>query len=123
MLEAFLPSLPMLIITVCTLVGGLWVFRKSYTKQLGELQKSVNDTYKSLSEVQDKQIKMLKEKVTKLEATLSTLQITLKKRRGLLIEINEDLITLIDQRTGAEHAVQIHVTDQHEAILKEDDNK
>lgn len=120
MLDAFLPSVPMLIIIVAGLTGGLWIFKRSYVKQLGELQQSVIDTYKSQSEAQDKEINLLKRKVTKLEAVLTTLQVTLKKQRGLLIEINDDLITLVDQRTGTEHAVQIHVSDQHEAILKDE---
>lgn len=116
MLETFLPSLPLLIITIAVLFGGLWVFRRSYVKQLGELQESVISTYKSQNEAQELQIKALEKKVARLEGVISTLKVTLNKRRGLLIEINDDLITLIDQRTGTEHAVQIHVTDQHEAV-------
>lgn len=119
MLEAFLPSVPMLVIIVAGLVGGLWIFKRSYVKQLGELQQSVIATYKAENEAQELKIKSLERKVTRLESVLATLQVTLKKRRGLLIEINDDLITLVDQRTGTEHAVQIHVTDQHEAILKD----
>ncbi len=114
-------SLPAAVIALIGLLSGVIAYRRFNTKQLGEIQEKVIDAYKSQSEAQDKQIKMLKEKVQRLEAIFSTLQITLKKRRGLLIEINDDLITLVDQRTGAEHAVQIHVTDQHAAILKEDD--
>ena len=121
MLEAFLPSLPMLIITVCVLVGGLWIFKRSSVKQLGELQASVINTYKAQNEAQELQIKTLAAKVKRLEDTLATLKITLKKRRGLLIEVDGDVITLVDQRTGAEHTVQINITDQHEAILKEEE--
>ncbi len=115
-------SLPAAVIALIGLLSGVIAYRRFNTKQLGEIQEKVIDAYKSQSEAQDKQIKMLKEKVQRLEAIFSTLQITLKKRRGLLIEINDDLITLVDQRTGAEHAVQIHVTDQHAVIPKEDDN-
>ncbi len=121
MLETLLPSLPMMVITIGIMLGGLWAFRRAYVKQIGELHESAITTYKSLNEVQEKQIKALEKKVQRLEAIFSTLQITLKKRRGLLIEINDDLITLVDQRTGTEQTVQIVVTDQHEAILKEDD--
>ncbi len=116
MLETFLPSVPMLIIIAAGLVGGLWIFKRSYVKQLGELQDSVIATYKSQNEAQELQIKTLEKKVARLEGVISTLQITFKKRRGLLIEIDEDVITLVDQRTGAEHTVKINVSDQHEAI-------
>lgn len=120
MLEAFLPSVPMLIITVAVLVGGLWIFKRSSVKQLGELQQSVINTYKAQNEAQELQIKALATKVKRLEDTLATLKITLKKRRGLLIEVNDDVITLVDQRTGAEHTVQINISDQHDAIKLED---
>ena len=116
MLEAFLPSVPMLIIIVAGLAGGLWIFKRTYTKQLGELQQSVINTYKSQNDAQELQIKALEKKVARLEGALSTIQITLKKRRGLLIEVDDDTITLIDQRTGAEHSVKINLSDQHEAI-------
>lgn len=116
MLDAFLPSVPMLIIIAAGLAGGLWIFKRSYVKQLGELQESVIATYKAENEAQELKIKSLEKKVARLEGVISTLQITFKKRRGLLIEIDEDLITLTDQRTGAEHTVKINVSDQHEAI-------
>lgn len=120
MLETFLPNLPTLAIMLAITLGGLWVFKRTNVKQIGEMQEKVIATYKSENEVQELKIKSLERKVKQLEAVLATLQVTLKKRRGLLIEISDDLITLVDQRTGAEHAVQIHVTDQHEAILKDE---
>jgi hypothetical protein len=116
MTDALLSNFPTLVITIAVLFGGLWVFKRSYVKQLGELQESVIATYKAQNEAQAKQIASLEKKLARMETVLSTLQITLKRRRGLLIEINDDLITLVDQRTGAEHAVQIHVSDQHEAV-------
>lgn len=121
MIDALLPSLPGIALTIAILLGGLWAFRRSSVKQLGELQESVIATYKSQNEAQAIQIKALEKKVAKLEGTLSTLQITLKKRRGLLIEINDDLITLVDQRTGAEHAVQIRLdSGELEAVDQKD---
>lgn len=121
MLEALLPSLPSMAILIAITLGSLFVFRRTYVKQLGEMQEKVITAYKSENEAQELQIKTLEKKVQRLEGVLSTLQITLKKRRGLLIEINDDVITLVDKTTGAEHTVQIHVTDQHEAIKKEDE--
>ncbi len=102
-------SLPAAVIALIGLLLGVIAYRRFNTKQLGEIQEKVIDAYKSQSEAQDRQIKMLKEKVQRLESIFSTLQITLKKRRGLLIEINDDLITLVDQRTGTEQTVQIHI--------------
>lgn len=121
MFETFLPNLPTLAIMLAITLGGLWIFKRTNVKQLGELQEKVIATYKSENEAQGLQIKTLAAKVKRLEDTLATLKITLKKRRGLLIEINDDLITLVDQRTGAEHTVQINITDQHESIPKEEE--
>ena len=109
MFEAILPSLPTMVIMIAITLGGLWIFKRTNVKQLGEMQEKVIATYKSENEVQAKQISTLEKKVQRLEGVLSTLQITLKKRRGLLIEISDDLITLIDQRTGTEQSVKIHI--------------
>lgn len=123
MFEAFLPSVPMLIIIAAGLAGGLWIFKRSYVKQLGELQESVISTYKAQNDAQAIQIKTLEKKVARLEGVISTLQLTFKKRRGLLIEVDDDVITLIDQRTGAEHTVKINISDQHEAVQVDEKEK
>lgn len=120
MLDALLPSLPTMAIMIAVTFGGLWVFRRAYTKQLGEMQDRVIAVYKAENEAQATQIATLEKKVQRLESVLSTLTLTLKARRGLLIEMNDDLITIVDQRTGAEQTVKIAITDTHEAIQKKE---
>lgn len=123
MLESILPSLPTMVIMIAITFGGLWIFKRTNVKQLGEMQEKVIATYKSQNDAQELQIKALEKKVARLEGALSTIQITLKKRRGLLIEVDDDTITLIDQRTGAEHSVKINLSDQHEAITIDEKEK
>ena len=96
-------------ITICAVIGGAIAFGGNRGKGASEIQQSTIMAQQAQLDTQDKQIKALKEKVQRLEAIFSTLQVTLKKRRGLLIEINDDLITLVDQRTGTEQSVKIHI--------------
>ena len=104
---------------IASLVGAI-AYRRNNTKQLRDIQDKVIETYKTQNELQEKQIKLLEKKITHLENVLNTLGQTLKHRRGLLIEIHDEVITLIDQRTGTEHTVQVRTTGQPE---KEPDEK
>lgn len=118
---ALLPVMS-IVITLCAVIGGAIAFRGNQGKGNSEIQQSTIMAQQAQLDTQDKQIKALKEKVTRLEAIFSTLQITLKKRRGLLIEISDDLITLIDQRTGTEQSVKIHIdSGELDAINKKED--
>ena len=60
------------------------------------------------NEAQEKQIQALEKKVAKCEGVVSTIRYTLKDRRRLRLEVKDDFVTLIDERTGAEITVPIH---------------
>lgn len=111
MLDAFLPSLPTTVIMAAVTLGGLWVFRRTYVKQLGEMQEKIIDA-------QEKQISILTKKVARLEGVLSTLQYTLKERRRLHLDIRDEFVIITDERTGAE--ITAHITDQHATVQKEE---
>lgn len=108
-----------LILTIIVAIAGSFAFRGLANRSHSDIQKDTIEALQAQNAAQEKQIQALERKIARLEGILSTLQTTLKKRRGLLIEINDDVITLVDQRTGAEHTVQIHTTGQLEQIDKE----
>lgn len=123
MLEAFLPSVPMLIIIVAGLAGGLWIFKRSYVKQIGELQASVNATYRSLNEAQEKQIITLKDELKHLKRIVTAIQYALN-RQGLRIEIDGESITLIDDQARKARTVQIRIdSDEIDAINNSKDKE
>ena len=109
-----------IILTIVLAIAGSFAFRGLANRSHSDIQKDTIEALIAQNDAQEKQIKTLEKKLVRVEGILSTLQITLKKRRGLLIEINDDVITLVDQRTGAEHTVQIHTTGQLEKIDKEE---
>jgi hypothetical protein len=116
---AYLVPIASLILTLMLAIGGVFAFRGAINRSASEIQKNTIEALLVQNAAQERQIVTLEKKVQRLENVLYTLQTTLKKRRGLLIEINDDLITLVDQ-TGAEHTVQIHTTGQLEKVNKED---
>lgn len=121
MINALQASLPSLIVTLIVLVLGAIAYRRNSTKQLGELQAQVIDTYKSQNEAQEKQIADLERKLARHERILTTIQVALK-RRGLRIEIDGDSISIIDsQKTGTRTTtMKIIQVDKTEDVETED---
>ena len=107
LLYVLLPVLS-IALTLVVAVGGVFAFRGNAHKSALDAQKSTIESLMAQNQAQEKQIQALERKIERLEATFTTVQYTLKKRRGLLVEINDDVVTLIDQRTGQEHTVKIH---------------
>src|SRR6266852_5928482 len=90
-------------------VGGIFVYRGSRNKGLSELDAKTITSLQAQNEAQEKQIHILEKKIARCEGVISTLQFTLKSRRGLLLEVNGELITITDTRTGAEQSVKIKI--------------
>jgi len=86
--ENLLLSLPSIVITLSVIIGGLFVFRRAYVKQLGELQERVINAYKEQDESQQKELKRLRREIVAMRAAF--------KQLGMEIEINGTSITLID---------------------------
>jgi hypothetical protein len=86
--ENLMTALPSIVITLCVIVGGLFVFRRSYAKSLGELQERVIGIYKLENEAQAKEIKNLKRDNVAMRAAF--------KQLGVEIEIDGDTITIIN---------------------------
>jgi TolA-binding protein len=106
--SAFLPLLS-LIIALMAGVGVVIAFLGNRNRGLSEVQGSTITALQAQNQAQGNQIRALEKQIDRLEGVFSTLQVTLKKRRGLLIEVNDDLITIVDQRTGAEQTVKIKI--------------
>src|SRR6266704_4695975 len=86
--ENLLLSLPSIVITLSVIIGGLFVFRRAYVKQLGELQESVIAAYKEQNESQERELKRLRREITAMRMAF--------KQLGMEIEINGTTITIIN---------------------------
>jgi len=86
--ENLLLSLPSIVITLSVIIGGLFVFRRAYVKQLGELQERVIAAYKEQDESQTKELKRLRREINAMRVAF--------KQLGMEIEINGTTITIIN---------------------------
>src|SRR5258708_11286226 len=96
-------------------MGGILVYRGSSNKGLSELDaktiislQAQNEAQEKQMEAQEKQIQALEKKVARCEGVISTIRYTLKDRRRLRLEVKDDFVMLVDERTGAEITVPIH---------------
>ena len=119
----FLPllSIGIAFFGVAGTVGFVIVFIGNRNRGLAQTQSDTseaqNNTITALEaqiRAQDAQIKALEKKVARCEGVMSTIQYTLKERRKLRLEVKDDFVTLIDERTGAEITVPIHTSGQLE---------
>ncbi len=106
--STFLPLLSMAL-ALAAAIGVALVFVGTKNRGLSEVQADTITALQAQNQAQAQQMKILEKKIARLESTFSTLQVTLKKRQGLLIEVNDELITIINQRTGAEQTVKIKI--------------
>ncbi len=113
----FAPFLPIISIamTLIFAIGIGIVYLGNRNKGLSELDaktiSSLQATIASLEaqdKAREKQVAVLEKKVAQHERVLHTVQDMLRKRRRLRLEINDQYVTLIDERTGAEITVPIH---------------
>jgi len=116
--STFLPVLSMAL-ALAAAIGVALVFVGTKNRGLSEVQADTITALQAQNQAQAQQMKILEKKIARLESTFSTLQVTLKKRQGLLIEVNDELITIINQRTGAEQTVKIKI-DSGELLALDD---
>ncbi len=112
--SSFVPMFS-LVIALLAAVGVVVAFLGNRNKGLSEVQTStitsLQATIGSLqaqNEAQEKQMQTLEKKVARCEGVISTIRYTLKDRRRLRLEVKDDFVTLVDERTGAEITVPIH---------------
>jgi len=116
--STFLPFLSMAL-ALAAAIGVALVFVGTKNRGLSEVQADTITALKATTPAQAQKMKILEKTIARLESTFSTLQVTLKKRQGLLIEVNDELITIINQRTGAEQTVKIKI-DSGELLALDD---
>ena len=104
--ENLLLSLPSIAITLCVIIGGLFVFRRAAVKQLGELQESVIAAYKEQNESQERELVRLRRAIIAMRAAF--------KQLGMEIEINGTTITLIDGHQQGKRKRIIQVPDDED---------
>jgi hypothetical protein len=107
--NALLPVLS-IVLTLCMAVGTVMAFRGNTGKGLSEAQEKAITALTTQNEVQEKQIERLEKKLVHLNRVMLTVEYALK-RRGLRIEIDDDAITLIDEKTRANQTTQIRIMD------------
>ena|SRR5437660_6476287 len=106
---ALLPLLS-IIIALGAAVSVVVAFVGNRNRGLSEVQSSTITALAAQNDAQEKQIAMLEKKIVRLDRTIITIQYALQKRRRLRLEINEDAITIIDERTNAEITVPVSLT-------------
>ncbi len=115
--NAFLPIIS-IAMTLIFSIGIAIVYLGNKNKGLSEVQSSTITALEAQVRAQDAQIKAFETKLNRFERVLHTVQDMLRKRRRLRLEINDQYVTLIDERSGAEITVPIH-TGPLEKIEKE----
>lgn len=118
--SAFLPLIS-IVIALGAAVGVVIAFIGNKNRGLSQVQEStitsLQATITSLqaqNTVQEKQLQTLEKKVARCEGVLNTIKYTLKERRKLRLDVKDDFVTLIDERTGAEITVPIHPSPEKE---------
>ena len=107
------------IILVAGIVGGYFGLRSSMAKGSQALQDRVRQTLLDENQVLQDRLKRVEEicksdrealekKLARMEGVVSTIRYMLKDRRRLRLEVKDDFVMLIDERTGAEITVPIH---------------
>jgi len=94
-------------IAFCTAIGLVIMFVGNKNRGLSEVQNSTITALAAQNDAQEKQIAVLEKKILRLDRTIITIQYALQKRRRMRLEINEDAITIIDERTSAEITVPV----------------
>ena len=108
-----------LTITILVAIGLVITYLGNKNKGLSEVQNSTITALQAQNDAQEKQIAVLEKKILRLDRTIITIQYALQKRRRLRLEINEDAITIIDERTSAEVTVPVRLTGPLETQEKE----
>jgi uncharacterized protein HemX len=108
-----------LVVLIGGAIGGYIVLRSTVSQGAQKLQTTMIETLQAQNDIQEKQIAALEKKIKRLDRTILTIQYTLQKRRRLRLEINEDAITITDERTSAEITVPVRLTGPLEKEEKE----
>lgn len=114
-------SIVSFIFTIALAIGAIFAFRAGYSRQANEIQGTIIDALKTQNEAQERQIASCEKEISRLKKVVGSIQYALK-RRGIRIEIDGDMITLVDEAIpGHERTVQIQIADRFPDDKKEEE--
>jgi len=87
-----------IVISLGVLAGGYIALRTGYSQQAGEIQDRVIAALKSENEGLERRLETVSEEITALKRAMVSVRYALR-RRGLILEVNTDYITLIDEQS------------------------
>lgn len=93
-LNTFLPVFS-IIISIFAVVGGFIAFRQGYFKQSSEIQSQTIEALKTRVDTLESQALSDQKEIKRLRTVINTVRYALK-RKGMLIEIDGEYVTLIE---------------------------
>ena len=102
-------GLPLLSIVfgIAVLLGGLWVFRRAYTRDLSALQERLINTYKAQNEALETELRRLRRELAAMRLGF--------KHLGVTIEIEGNDIILTDEgKPKSTRVTAVHMEDEQE---------
>lgn len=93
-LNTFLPIFS-IIISIFAVVGGFIAFRQGYFKQSSEIQSQTIEALKTRVDTLESQALSDQKEIKRLRTVINTVRYALK-RKGMLIEIDGEYVTLIE---------------------------
>ncbi len=95
-----------IVISLGVLVGGYIAIRTGYSQQAEEIQDRVILALKNENEGLERRLEGVQEEIATLKRVMTSVRYALK-RRGLILEVNTDYITLIDEQAKRTYTLPI----------------
>ncbi len=96
-----------------TVIGGYMVIRTTVAKSEGVIQQRVREALTAENDLLQSRVKRLETENKRLNNLTLLIITSLKKMRGINLEINEDIITFRD--AAGTHIIGLHTTDEPNA--------
>src|SRR5579859_5232935 len=91
-------SIISILLTIGALLGGIWAFKSGISRTANEIQERVINALEADIELLRKRLDELKDENTHLRLVIETICTALKSR-GLIIRIEDNLISIDDTRS------------------------
>jgi len=104
-----------IVISLGVLVGGYMALRTGYSQQAGEIQDRVIAALKSENEGLERRLETVSEEIAALKRAMVSVRYALR-RRGLILEIDADYITLVDEQSKRTYTLPISEIQEKEDV-------
>lgn len=108
-LSTFLPVFS-IIISIFVVVGGFVAFRSGFFKQSSEIQEQTINALKTRVDTLESQAEADAKEIKRLRTIINTVRYALK-RKGMLIEIEGEYVTLIESGSGQSKSTHMQPED------------